>query len=98
MAMVPRTFHDAALAQLIDAAVAHMRPPGRALLHDAHSTSGTRPMLKRQTPANAHHFLMRAPQRHMQKAQRVEKGMRRVPESLDHDLLRDLGGARPFGM
>jgi hypothetical protein len=45
-----------------------------------------------------HHFLVRASQREMKKAKRIEQWVRRVPERLEHYLLRDFRGASPIGM
>jgi hypothetical protein len=39
---------------------------------------------------------MRGAQRQVQKSERIEQRLRRLPEALDHRLLRDLGG--PFAV
>ena len=40
------------------------------------------------------HFFVRAAQRQVQEAERIEHRLRRVPERLEHDLERRLRGAR----
>ena len=83
---------------MIHAAVADVSPPCRALLHEAHGAGGARPLLERQVHADAHDFLVRTAQRHVQKAQRIEQRLRGVPERFEHGLLRDLGGTRAICM
>lgn len=43
-------------------------------------------------------LLVSPPESEMQEAERIEDGMRGVPESLDQYLLRDLGSTSPFGV
>ena len=45
-----------------------------------------------------HDFLVRAPQRQVQEAQRIEQRLRGVPEGLDDHLLGYLGGAGAIGV
>ena len=44
------------------------------------------------------HFLVRAAERQVQESERVEDGLRRVPERLDQRLDGGLGGLRAIGM
>src|ERR1700683_3221148 len=88
---------ELAAAHVIEAAVAHVRPPARTLLDQAHSAGGTRALLQRQLHPELHHLLVRAPERHVQEPQGIEQGLRGMPEGLDDRLLRDLRGARAGG-
>ena len=64
-----------------------------------HTRAGrARALLDRQVGAELHDFLVRAAKSQMQEAERIEERLRRVPESFDHDLLRDLGGLRAVGV
>ena len=87
-----------AAANVIDATVAYMRPPGRLLLNQAYSTRRPRPVLERQMRTEPDDFFMSTAQREMQKTDRIEDRVRGVGECFDHDLLRDLGSARAFGV
>ena len=44
------------------------------------------------------HFLVRAAERQVQEAERVEDGLRRVPEGFDQSLDGGLGGFRAIGV
>jgi len=86
------------LAQVINAAVADVSPPGCVLLNQANRAGSARPLFERQAHANAHDFLMRAAESHVQEAQRIKQGLGRMPERFEKSLLRDLGGARTIGV
>ena len=55
-------------------------------------------MLERQVGAELGHLLVRAAQRQVQEAERIEDGLRRVPERLDQHLDGGLGGLGAIGM
>ena len=55
-------------------------------------------MFDREVGAELDDFLMRASQSEVQKAHGIEDGLRRVPERLEDDLLRHLGGPGAIGM
>ena len=86
------------LAQLIDAAVADMRPIGRGVLHQAQRAGRARPRFDAQALPELHDFFVRAAQGQMQESQRIENRMRRLPERLEQRGQRSLGGARAFRM
>ena len=69
-----------------------MRPPRRILLHDAHGTGGAWPLLERQWKSDTHDFIVRAPEREMQEAERIEQRMGAMPESFEQNFLSDLRG------
>ena len=98
MAVVTRALENLSTAQKIDAAVTDVRPERAAVLHQAHRAGGARPELERQVGAELHHFLVRAAERQMQEAERIENGLRRVPEGLDQRLDGGLRGLRAIGM
>ena len=98
MAVVARAFEDLAAAQKIDAAVADVRPERAAVLHQAHGAGGARPQFERQIGAELGHFLVRAAERQMQESERIENGLRRVPEGFDQRLDGGLGGLGAIGM
>ena len=83
MAVIARALEDLAVAQKVDAAVADVRPERAAVLHEADGAGGARPLLERQVRAELDHFLVRAAERQVQEAERIEDGLRRVPERLD---------------
>ena len=92
VAVVARALEDLAAAQKIDAAVADVRPERAAVLHQAHGAGGARPQLERQVGAELGHFLVRTAERQMQESERIENGLRRVPERFDQRLDGGLGG------
>src|SRR5690606_14990312 len=89
---------DRPTPKVIDAAVAHMSPPCRSLLHETYGASGSRALVDWQLLAEPDHFFVRTAQREMQEAQRIEQGMGRLREALGDDLLRNLGRSGAFGM
>jgi hypothetical protein len=57
--VIARALQYLRLPQLVDAAVAHMRPISRAFLHQAHRASGARPRFDAEADSELHHFLVR---------------------------------------
>ena len=55
-------------------------------------------MFERQIGAELGHFLVRTAEREMQETERIENGLRRVPERLDQRLDGGLGGFGAIGM
>ena len=55
-------------------------------------------MLHGQVGPELDDLFMRSAQREMQKAHGIEHGLRCIPERLENDLLRHLGGPGPIGM
>ncbi|GMU69197.1 MAG: hypothetical protein AMXMBFR37_15290 [Steroidobacteraceae bacterium] len=98
VAVVARARGDASRAQLVDAAVADVRPVGRITLHDAHRAGRARAVLERQRGAELHDLVVRAPEGQVQEADRIEQRLRRMPEGLDQHLERDVRGALAVGM
>ena len=98
MTVVAAARQQRAVPHVIQAAVADVRPPAGALLDEAQGTGGARPLLERQLHTELHHLLVRASERQVQKAQRIEQRLRRVPEGFQDDLLRDLRGAPAVGV
>jgi hypothetical protein len=98
MAVIAGALEDATAAQVIDAAVADVRPVGRVALHDAGRTGRARALFERQRATERHDGLMRAAQLQVQEAERIEHRLRRVPESLDQQFRRRLGRQRAVGV
>jgi uncharacterized protein (TIGR00255 family) len=98
VAVIARSLNHSATSQVIHAAVSDMRPPCRALLHDAHGACCPRPLLQRQTHAYTHDFLVRPAECEVQETQWVEDRVRRMPEGFQNRLLRNLGGTRAISM
>jgi hypothetical protein len=94
VAVVAAARDQLAAPYVIDAAVADVRPPAGVLLDEAYGAGGARPLLERQLGAELHDFLVGAPERQVQEAERIEQRLRRVPEGLGDHLLRHLRGAR----
>ncbi len=63
VAVIAGALQHLGLAQLIDAAVAHMRPIGRGVLDQAQRAGGARTRFDAQTHPKFHDFLVRAAQR-----------------------------------
>src|ERR1700686_2533355 len=82
VAVVARARDEPTITQMIDATVADVRPPSRALLHEAHRASRTRALLKRQMAAEPDDLFMSPAERQVQKPEWIEQGLRRVPEAL----------------
>jgi hypothetical protein len=72
MTVIAGARDEPAVAQMIDATVADVRPPCRALLHEAHRAGCARPLLEGQMSPELHDLLMCPAERHMQKAERVK--------------------------
>ncbi len=98
MAVVARAHDDTTLAEVIHATVANMRPPRSVLLHEDGGAGRARPLLERQRHADAHDFLMRPAKCHVQEAQRIEQGLRGVPERFEYGFLGDFGRAGAIGV
>ena len=92
------TQRDLAATKKIDAAVADVRPVGAAVLHQAYGAGGARPHFERQIGTELGHFLVRTAEREMQEAERIENGLRRVPERFDQRLDGGFGRAGAIGM
>ena len=91
VAVIARALEHLRLAQLIDAAVADVRPIRGGILHQAHRAGRARARFHAQANPELHDFFVRPAQRQMQEAQRIENGMRSLPERLEQ------GGERGFG-
>jgi uncharacterized protein (TIGR00255 family) len=98
VAMVTRPVNDCTLPHVIQPAVADMGPPRCALLDDTNGTGCARSMFNREIGPQLDDFLMGSAQSEVQKAHGIEDGLRGVPERLEYDLLRHLGGSGPIGM
>ena len=98
MAVIAGSLAQPAGAQMVHAAVAHMRPIGGSLLHNAHRTGGTRAHLQRQSRRQSDDARMRSAERQVQETERVHQRLGRLPEALDHRLLRHLGGPLAIGV
>ena len=98
MAVIASALEDFPTAQKIDAAVADVRPERAAVLHQANRAGCTRPQFERQIGAELRDFLVRAAERQMQEAERIEDRLRRVPEAFDQRLDGGLRGLGAIGM
>jgi hypothetical protein len=98
MTVVTRAFDDVLLAQLVDAAVADVRPVGRGILHQAQRASSPRARLHAETRAELDDFFVGATQRQMQKAERIEHGVGGLPKRLDQSRQGRFRGTRTLGM
>ena len=96
--VVTRAFEHPAGAQLVDAAVADVRPVRAAALHEAHGAGGTRPDLRRQAVAERDDRVVCAPDREVQEAVRIEQRAARLPEFAEQCADRDFGRARTVGV
>src|SRR5579863_9433088 len=94
VAVIAAARQELSLAQVIDAAVADVRPPGGVLLYQAHRAGGARPLLERQLRAEFDHLLVGAADGQVQEAERIEERLRRGGERFHDRLLGHLRGAR----
>src|SRR5882757_3755638 len=94
MAVIPGPRHKGSLPEVIQTTVANVRPPSRTLLHDTYGARRARPLLDRQVCPELHDLLMGTTQCQVQEAHGVEERLRGMPEGLEDDLLRYLGGPR----
>ena len=85
-------------AYVIDTAVAHVCPKGTALLHQADRTGRTRSHLDRQLRPERHQRLVGGSETQMQKAERVEQRLGRMPKPVEQRALRNLGGPLTLGV
>jgi hypothetical protein len=86
MAVIASALEHFSPPQQIDPAVADVCPVRAAVLHQAHGAGGARPCLDRQAGAELHDFLVRASERQVQETERIQDGLRRVPERFDQHL------------
>src|SRR5258708_32150521 len=98
MAVIAGACNDLPAAQMIGAAVAHVRPVGAPALHQAQCDRGAWPVIERKARAVLDDLLMRGAQAHVQEAERIEQWVRRRAEALREDLHRDLRGPLTFGV
>ena len=98
MAVVARARDHRAAAQVIDAAVADVRPPGLAALHQADGAGRARPQVHRQLDADRDDRGMGAAEGQVQESERVEQRLRQVVEHVQHDPAAGLRGARAVGV
>src|SRR5580698_5413417 len=98
MTVIAGARDEAAVPMVIDAAVAHMRPPRGALLHETYRAGRARALLEGELHADAHDLLMRATEGHVQKSERIKQRLRRVPEALEQHALRELRRSRAVGV
>ncbi len=96
--VVARALKYLRLPYLIHAAVADVSPVGAGFLHQAYRASRTRPCFHREAHAELDHFFVSSAKRQMQKTQRIEDRMWRLPECLNERGERGLGGTSAFGM
>ena len=95
VAVIARALEHLRLAQLIDAAVADVRPVGRRVLHQAHGAGRARTRLDASDPTPSLTTSSCArPSDRCKKAERIEDGMRRLPECLEQRRERSFGRAR----
>ena len=86
------------LPDLVDAAVADVRPVGRALLHQAQRAGGARALLERQVRAERDDVLVRAAERRCRKPSGSNSGCGVLPEARGQRGARGLGGAGAVGV
>src|SRR5262249_45961182 len=86
------------MPQMVEPAIADMGPPRRSLLYQADGACSAWALLDRELSTELHDFLVRAPQRQVEKTKRIEERLRRLSERLQDDLLRDLGRFRSIGV
>ncbi len=98
MAVVARARDDRAAAQVIHAAVADVRPVRLAALHQAHGAGRAGPHVHGELGADGDDRVVRAAEREVQEAERVEQGLRLGAERLEHHLAGGLGRARAPGV
>src|SRR6185437_11728810 len=98
VAVVAAAADESPAAQVIDAAVADMAPPGGALLHETERAGGARALLEGQRRPELDDFLVRAAEDQVQEALGIEQRVRRVGEGVEHYLAGDLRGARTVGV
>ena len=76
VAVIARARQHRAVAQVVDAAVADVRPPGGALLHEAERAGGARPLLERQLCAERDDVRVCAAEAEVQEGERIEQRLR----------------------
>ncbi len=94
MAVVARARLDRAAAQLIDAAVADVRPIRAAVLDEAHGAGGARLVIERDAIAELDDAVVSARERQGQEPLRIEYRVRRLRERFLERRDRHLGGSR----
>ena len=98
VAVIAGPGEEGSLPEVVQTAVADVRPPGGLLLHHAHRAGCPRTMLDRQLGAELDDLLVRAPESQVQKSHRVEERLRCLREGLEDDLLRHFGGTGAIGV
>ena len=98
MAVIARTRHQLAAPQVVDAAVANVRPIGGTELHQAQRDGGARPVLQRDLGAELHHLAVRRAETHVQETERIEQRLAGGAEALRDALQGDFGGALALGV
>jgi len=98
VAMVAGTFPDAPGAQVIDTAVADVRPIGRVLLHQADRAGRAWTQFERQRSTQRRDTLVCGTERQVQEAERIELRQRVLREAVQDGALRQVGGAFAVGM
>ena len=98
MAVIAGTRQHLAVTNVIDAAVADVRPVRCTFLDQAHGDGGARPRVDALAVAEPRHVVVRPAQRQMQEADRIEHRQRRLAEGIEQALERGVGGAAAIGM
>ena len=98
VAVVARAGFDAAAAQLVDPAVADVRPIRAAVLDQAYGAGRARLVVERDAFAELDDTVVRARERQGQKALRIEHRQRHLGERFLERRDRHLGGARAVGV
>jgi hypothetical protein len=98
VAVIARAIDDAALAQVVDTAVARVREIRSIALHEHCGARRARPLLERHRRAELHHALMRIPEADMQEAVRIHQGLYGLREQLQQIGDRNLGCTLAIGM
>ena len=98
VAVVAAARDERAVAHVIEAAVADVRPPAGTLLHQAHRAGGARALLERQLRAELAPLRVRAPSVMCRKPRGSNSGCGVCQKASTITSLRHLGGARAVGM
>jgi len=98
MAVVAAARQHLSVPQMVDPAIADVRPPRGFLLDETNGASGAGALLDRQRHTELHDFLVCTAKCQMQKAERIEERLRNLCERIQNELLRDLGSLRAVRM
>ena len=98
VAVVARAGNHRTATHVIDAAVADVRPVGLLPLHQADRAGRARAHVHREPGADCDHCRVRAADREVQEAERIEQWLGLGAKQFEHDLAADFGCARAVRM